>query len=836
MSSGRPVSGFDTGARRSAVHRPALAMALALIGGIAMGAGFPGYTIWVAGAVIVSGGVKLHNAFRDRRVSVGPLVFLTLVGYLSIQPWLIDSPPDGHISHFAGHRTWRIAGVIAEPPKLYRGRWRFVLAADTLESGRQPLKITGLVAVSGRGQWPGALRGNRVEFKGRLRRIRSFANPGGFDYERYMALQAVRVRAYARAGSLRVVSAKGGAGWRGRLDACRDQLGGRMDRVLSGWPAPTVRLLRAILLGDRGQVSPQMRQAFNRAGVSHVLAISGLHVGMVAGLSFVVVKWILSWIPLMLRHAWTRKGAALAALGAVGGYGLLAGLSPSTQRAMIMAALFLLTFWVGRRHDWINPMAVAALVILWIQPPALFSISFQLSFAAVLAILVGTAAGPVRNADRESSLYRRMLRRLWLFVRVSLMAVAGTLPLVLYYFSRVSIAGPAVNLLVVPLVGTLIVPAGLAGVAVGAINAHLAAPLWHMAAMGMNVVRIIVEWAARLPWAAIQTVTPTVFEIGLYYLLAAVLLGWKRLPRPGIVLTVLLALGLLDAGYWTYQRFGRRDLRVTVIDVGQGTANLVQFPGGTTALIDGGGFSDNAAFDVGAKIVGPLLWRLKIATVDLVVLSHANSDHLNGLLYILEHFHVKEVWSNGELSRSKGFRQWQRLIADLGLRHIDWERLPAVQVHGEARLRILAPPGDFRRPGSGHRRDLNNNSVVLHLAYQDVSFLFSGDIKAATEKDLVSRLGAGQLKSTFLVVPHHGSRYSSTTAFLRAVQPREALISAGWHNRFGFPHPDVTRRLSQAGARIWCTADHGAIEVETDGENYRIATVRRNPGDGVHSR
>jgi competence protein ComEC len=809
------------------IHRPAAPMSLALIAGIAVGACRPGCAWWVAGALILCGAWLIHSILLGRSGSAGPILFFAFVGYFSIQPWLIVSVPDHHVSRFVGDRTWRIGGVIAEPPSLFRGRWRFVLAADTLDSGRQHDKVSGRVVVNGRGGWPGAVRGDRVVFKGRLRRIRSFANPGGFDYERFMALQSIRARAYAKTGSLRVVSTESGGGWRGKLDACRNQLGDRMDLALSGYPKPTIQLLRAILLGDRDQVSPQMRQAFNRAGVSHVLAISGLHIGMVAGVSFAVVKWLLTWIPLMLRYAWTRKGAALASLVPVAGYGLLAGLSPSTQRAMIMATLFLLTYWVGRRHDWINTLAMAALVILWIHPPALLSVSFQLSFMAVLAILAGMSIGPGRTAGQESSLHRRLLCRLALLVRVSLLAVAGTLPLVLYYFNQVSLAGPAVNLFVVPLVGLVIVPAGLAGAAAAAISTDLATLLWHIAAMGMDTVRTAVEWTAQLPWSAVQTVTPTGLEICLYYLLAAVLLGRKRIPRPRTALAVILVLGTLDAGYWIHQRFGRRDLQVTVIDVGQGTANLVQFPGGYTALIDGGGFSDNSTFDVGAKIVGPLLWRLKIATVDLVVLSHADSDHLNGLLYILEHFNVKEVWSNGEPSSNRGFRKWQRLIAALQVRHPDWDSLPTTKFCHGVRMKVLAPPRDFRRRRAKKRwHDVNNNSLVLHLSYRDVSFLFAGDVMAAAEKDLVSRFGAGQLQSTILVVPHHGSRRSSTAPFLKAVQPREALISAGWRNRFGFPHADVMRRLERVGARTWCTAGRGAIRVETDGKDYRIKTCR----------
>jgi competence protein ComEC len=827
MASERLIAGIDAGVHPEGIHRLAVPVAIALVAGIAVGACRPGQTAWVGIALILCGTRLVRNIRAGRSGLCSPILFIALLGYLSIQPWVIDVVPDHHVSRFVGDRTWRISGVIAERPNLAHGRWRFLLEADGLKSGGEHHPVSGRLLVSGRGDWLGAGRGDRVIFSGRLRRIRGFANPGGFDYERYMALQAVRVSAYARRNTLKVVAETSSDTWRGKLDVYRKRLGTMLDQALNDYPPQTVQLLHALLLGDRDQVSPQIRQAFNRAGVSHVLAISGLHIGMVATVSFVMVKWLLTWIPLMLRHAWTRKGAALAGFGAVLGYGLLAGLSPSTQRAMIMVSLFLVTYWVGRRYDWLNTLAVAALVILWLYPPALLSISFQLSFSAVLAILIGLSAIPGFSPDSESPWYGRLFRRLVSFVWVSLLAVGGTLPLVLYYFNQASIAGPVVNLFVVPLVGMVIVPAGLAGVAAAAINASLAAFLWHIAAITMDGVRMIVQWSAQLPWASVQTVTPTGLEICLYYLLAAVLVGWKRIPRPRTVLAVIVILGFLDAGYWIHQRFGRQDLRVTVIDVGQGTANLIQFPGGATALIDGGGFSDSTTFDVGARVVGPLLWRLKIATVDLVVLSHADSDHLNGLLYILEHFHVKEVWTNGEASSSQAFRQWRHLIGTLPVRHPDWQTLPTNEVCRGVRIRILAPPRDFRRRRTRESwRDLNNDSLVLQLKYRDVSFLFTGDIRAAAEKDLVSRLGAATLLSTVLIVPHHGSRHSSTTPFLRAIQPKEALISTGWHNRFGFPHADVIRRLQRVGARIWCTAGSGAIRVVTDGNDYHIKTCR----------
>ena len=232
-------------------------------------------------------------------------------------------------------------------------------------------------------------------------------------------------------------------------------------------------------------------------------------------------------------------------------------------------------------------------------------------------------------------------------------------------------------------------------------------------------------------------------------------------------------------------------------------------------------------FDVGHRILAPLLWRKKIRTVDLVVLSHANSDHLNGLLYLLDHFHVHEVWSNGQSARSACFHEWEKRMMAPGVTHLKVGQIPPGWTRHGVRLDVLAPVPDFlHRFAAEPWRDLNNNSLVVRLRYKQISFLFSGDIMADAEAELVNRLGRQGLASTLLLMPHHGSRSSGTHAFLQAVRPREALISAGWHNRFGFPHAEVTRRLRQSGIRTWCTAEDGAIDIVSDGSSYRIATCR----------
>jgi competence protein ComEC len=643
-----------------------------------------------------------------------------------------------------------------------------------------------------------------------------------------MALQGIQARVYARSGSLKRIAQESVKSWRTRVDALRKHLSSRMATALHGKSPETIGLLKALILGERRQMSHQQQEAYRRAGVSHILAISGLHIGCIALTAFGLFNWLLCWIPFFLRQAWTRKGAAVFSLAVTVCYGVLAGLSPSTQRAMIMVAAFLLGFWVGRKHDWLSGLALAAVVILIISPPTLLSVSFQLSFAAVLVILAGWQAIRIRPIPDDSYRWKNIVNRLLAFLWISTLATVGTLPLVLHYFNQVSLVGLLTNLIVVPVVAMLVVPAGLLGVMLSAVSADLAAFIWHVAYGGLVVVGWVVSHVAGWPWAAVKTVTPSAAEICLYYGVIGGCLCWKKITKRRLAVVVVLLLVCSDVVYWSYVRFGRRQLRVTAIDVGQGSANLLELPGGDTVLIDGGGFSDNSAFDVGGRILAPLLWRRKIRSIDLVVLTHPNSDHLNGLLFMLQHFDVKAVWSNYEPADTAGYRKWRRLLEQRGILHRDFQTLPAVMERNGVRFEVLAPPRDFlKRRETETWRDPNNNSMVVRVSLGKVSILMTGDIAKQAELELVRRYSSRQLRSTVLMVPHHGSRKSSTVSFLSAVDPKEAVISAGWLNRFGFPHRETLERLAAVGSRVWCTADGGAIQITTDGETYQVKPTRK---------
>lgn len=240
-------------------------------------------------------------------------------------------------------------------------------------------------------------------------------------------------------------------------------------------------------------------------------------------------------------------------------------------------------------------------------------------------------------------------------------------------------------------------------------------------------------------------------------------------------------------------------------------------------LVDGGGFADNSAFDVGAAVVAPFLWRSKIATVDTIILTHPNSDHLNGLVFIAENFNVGALWENGEPWSSLGHQALMRAAAEHGIVRPQMAELARESTINGVRLEVLYPPADFlvRRETERWRRDENNNSLVTRFSFGEVSILLPGDIMRPAEKELVAMAG-DRLKSRVLVAPHHGSRTSSSEEFAAAVAPQAVLISCADRPGSGIPHAQTLERYAARGARIYRTDRNGAIRITTDGRRFSI--------------
>jgi competence protein ComEC len=270
-------------------------------------------------------------------------------------------------------------------------------------------------------------------------------------------------------------------------------------------------------------------------------------------------------------------------------------------------------------------------------------------------------------------------------------------------------------------------------------------------------------------------------------------------------------------------------LRVTIIDVGQGSAALLELPGGYCVLADGGGFSNNEIFDIGARVVAPLLWHKKIRTVETLILSHPNSDHLNGLLYIAEHFHVKNLWTNGQARETIGYQHLMKVVQRKNISKPDFVDLERrIEINGVG-FTIIHPDADFldKAKLDPRYRKVNNNSIVFKATLGQTSFLFTGDITANAEKEITTATG-DRIGSTVLLIPHHGSRSSSSSMFINRVHPDIGVISVGWKNRFQHPHPQILERYRQSGVKLYRTDRQGAVQFVTDGNNLRVSSYLKD--------
>ena len=405
---------------------------------------------------------------------------------------------------------------------------------------------------------------------------------------------------------------------------------------------------------------------------------------------------------------------------------------------------------------------------------------------------------------------------------VTISALVGTAPIVAFYFHRFSPWGWLTNLILIPLIGFLVVPLGLLTSLLVFLFQPLAIFTAHMMEALICISLSLVNCFTALPYADYRITTPTLFEMGLYYLGVICLVTLKQSSKARYGLVLVAIAFMVNQSFWYYQTGGNPLLRITSLDVGQGEATLVQFPRGTTMLIDGGGFYDNS-FDLGEKVVAPALWKKKIKHIDIVVLSHPHPDHLNGLVYIVKNFSVREVWTNGEKLRSEPFEALERTMAEKGIKKRALTREVAPRRINGVDVAVLHPPAPLEQSSSKIRGgEINNHSLVLRLTYKNLSLLFTGDISREVERDLIETVP--RLKSTILKVPHHGSATSSSSAFLKEVQPEIALLSLGHGNIFHLPHPDVIKRYHDQGCQIYRTDQDGAILMESDGSFIRIKT------------
>jgi competence protein ComEC len=491
---------------------------------------------------------------------------------------------------------------------------------------------------------------------------------------------------------------------------------------------------------------------------------------------------------------------------------------------MVLAYLFSIV--LGREKEIWSTFSLAGLAVLAIEPHAIFSLSFHLSFGAVAGLLL--LASPIQAAVGNG--IKRLGKGIgtgWLvryIIGLSVATLSATLflsPLIAFYFHRISVVSLPANLMVLPILGIWILPLALLSAVMLPVSGSLASLLLLAGSWGLDMVLMIIEFWAGFSFAEIWVIRPSLLEIALIYGLLICILHLKSGNRAKIGLALLAAVFAGDVLYWIQKTQFNSHLKVTFLDVGTGHAALVQFPGRERMLIDGGG-SSREDFDIGRTVVAPCLLALKIKRVDYLVLSHPESDHMNGLVFIAAQFKPKEFWHNGDRVDTEAYRRLMEIVRKKGV----VERLPSnlkepVEI-GNVRIDLLHP--QTRRDYS-RRMKLNDRSMVLKLTHGRNSFLFPGDLEKEGENTVISRNGA-LLRSNVLLVPHHGSRASCSEEFLEWVNPRFCVISARGGVPLRFPHPDLLKRLEARGCEVFRTDRMGAVSVSSSGDVIEVSTFR----------
>jgi len=683
--------------------------------------------------------------------------------------------------------------------------------ADRPVTGRLTLLVLDGVPELAPGDW--------VRFASRLYVPRGFANPGLPDARLLARGQGTDLLATVRSpGELQRI-----AGPASLLSVARRwafHLRQAMSRAINRrLPEPAAGFVRTMVVGERSDVPVEVEDGFRAAGATHVLSVSGLHLAVVVALVFQALRRLIACFPSWSLRIPPKVVASALSLPACAFYTLLTGEAVATVRSALMASVVLGAAVVNRPASLSASIAVAAMVLLVQSPLTILDVSFQLSFASVIALglfarwlVSGDSATAAGRANRVLTWLRRSLS-------ASFAASLVTAPLVAHHFGEVTPAAPVGNLVLVPLVELVVLPCGLAGALLALVHSWLGMLPLMLAGLASRLALGLAEVFRR--FAPVLLVRfPDWFETLVLVAAAALFLqalAGRSNQRRWWLAASTVAVFLAGTSLFVREavRRTRDDLRVTFLDVGQGDAALVEGPRGFAALVDGGGRYDDS-FDTGARIVEPVLRARGITKLDLVVLSHPHPDHMNGLLRILKRFPVGALWTNGD----DGGNPLYRTLMSLAHERRVPTPVPAELFYDGMNIVPLGPWFDGRigvPPGLG----TNDASLVIRLGYAGHRILLGGDIGEEGEAELLDGHSGHELACDVLKVPHHGSRYASSGAFLDAVSPTLAVASAGKYNRFGLPSPAALERYTRRGIRVLRTDRDGAVSITVD----RAATL-----------
>lgn len=695
-------------------------------------------------------------------------------------------------------------GTVEEISLKYDGKFNLIISTDSLLLKGQKSELNILLRCNIKDKDRSKLErkydklgvGQKVRIKGTINKARGERNPGEFDYYKYLTTKGISATLYA--GSVGYIKIEDGTTNLifNSIFLARKNISDQIEKIYNETAGS---LLKGLILADRSEIDYRVKESFINSGVIHVLAVSGLHVGFIV----LIFLFLFNRTNIYVRVILTITGLVL--------FLLVTNHPPSVFRATIMASVMLLTFLSNRNYNAVNSLSIAALTLLIIDPNELFNPGFQLSFSAVLSILL---LYPLLGKwIKELDLKNNFAKYLLLFSAVSFAAQLGTLPFTLIYFHKLSVISLLANILVIPMIG-VIVSLGILSLIVST--------FWTWGALIFSSANMLITDFLFFLVSMLGELKISHFFIGnfsvvdsiLYYLFFIGFLYALKHFSNRIALSLLFTLAVLNSFIYLHiddeELLPRGKFSVLMIDIGQGDGILLKFPNEEYGLIDAG--NSTPTFDNGERVIAPLMKQLGVEKIDHAFVSHMDSDHYKGFNYLVKNGLVAKIYKS---------KLDTNLSKDIEFEHLLNENKIEVEYYsrrsidfGNARMYILNDTTNSEY----NRFDTNNKSGVYKIIHGKNTFLFVGDAEKRAERLLTKTYGEF-LQVAVLKAGHHGSKTSSSPEFISFVDPEIALISAGIGNNFNHPSPEVIRRFQKAQISIDRTDEEGAIIYNSDGIN-----------------
>ena len=628
--------------------------------------------------------------------------------------------------------------------------------------------------------------GDYIKINAKIELPSKARNYMGFDYQRYLKSKKI-IATIIDVENVEILDVNKVNIVENIFNSVRNNIKEIMYKLL---PKDARELAVGMIIGDKDELDAKIEEDFKNSNLTHMLAVSGAH-----------ISYVILGLNLMLKKTSNRFRKIFIICFLIFFVGVT-NFTPSVQRASTMAILLLISTMLYRSQDTCTSIAFSGLVILIINPYSFFDIGFQLSFGGTIGIVL-----MYNNLIKRFKTNEKINGYIVSSICVSVCANLIIIPIMAFNFNTVSLTFWISNLLAGPFLGVIIILGFcvyLLSFVIFPVAKIISIPLKYL----IYILLAIVKYCSKIPFSSITIRTPYIFEILIYYIVLYLVFNYAKIKPYSKKLVVIILIIILIANSCIFvQNHGK--MIIYFIDVGQGDSTLIRTAKNKTILIDGGG-SENSSFDVGEKTLLPYLLDRKITVLDYVVISHFDTDHCGGILYLMEHIKVRNIIISKQGKESSNYNKFKNIVINKEISVIFVKKGDKIKIDNETYMDVLFPSNNFISDNI-----LNNNSIVTKVCYNNFSILFTGDVEEIAENEICREYHTtDKLKANILKVAHHGSKTSSTAEFIKMVKPQIALIGVGEKNKFGHPNDGVIQRLKNMNTKIYRTDKMGEIVIQ----------------------